>query len=157
MEPWTKNTNTRKRKHFQLNPNSVFSTWQLAGSDIISHLMLKSQQPAAIPKIAKYHWKRSYHFQPNPWNKCWMSSPAVWNHSADLICFCPKQQLSYDSCDSCLMIAVTAFPNSWDDFFMIAVTAFSDNWDNLFRIAVIADLTTWALLIFPHFAKTKTN
>ena len=40
------------------------------------------------------------------------------------------------------MIAVTAFPNSWDDFFMIAVTAFSDNWDNLFRIAVIVDLTT---------------
>ena len=51
-----------KRKHFQLNPSSVFSTWHLAGSDIISHLMLKSQQPAVIPKIARYPLKRSYHF-----------------------------------------------------------------------------------------------
>ena len=32
-----------KRKHFQLNPSSALSTWHLAGSDIISHLMLKSQ------------------------------------------------------------------------------------------------------------------
>ena len=40
------------------------------------------------------------------------------------------------------MIAVTAFPNSWDDYFVIAVTAFFDNWDNLFRIAVIADPAT---------------
>ena len=51
-----------KRKHFQLNPSSVFSTWYLAGSDIISHLILKSQQPVVIPKIARYPSKRSYHF-----------------------------------------------------------------------------------------------
>ena len=51
-----------KRKHFQMNPSSVFSTWHLARSDIISHLMLKSQQPAVIPKIARYPSKRSYHF-----------------------------------------------------------------------------------------------
>ena len=51
-----------KRKHFQLNPSNAFSTWHLAGSDIISHLMLKSQQPAVIPKIAWYPSKRSYHF-----------------------------------------------------------------------------------------------
>ena len=37
------------------------------------------------------------------------------------------------------MIAVTAFPDSWDSFFMIAVTTFLDSWDNLFRIVVIAD------------------
>ena len=55
-----------KRKHFQLNPSSVFNTWHLAGSDIINHLMLKSQQPTVIPKIARYPSKRSYHFQPNP-------------------------------------------------------------------------------------------
>ena len=59
-----------ERKHFQLNPNSVFSTWHLARSDIISHLILKSQQPTVIPKIARYPSKRSYHFQPNPSNKC---------------------------------------------------------------------------------------
>ena len=51
-----------KRKHFQLNPSNVFSTWHLARSDIISHLMLKSQQLAVIPKIARYPSKRSYHF-----------------------------------------------------------------------------------------------
>ena len=51
-----------KRKHFQLNPSSVFSTWHLVRSDIISHLMLKSQQPAAISKITRYPSKRSYHF-----------------------------------------------------------------------------------------------
>ena len=51
-----------KMKYFQLNPSSVFSTWHLAGSDIISHWMLKSQQPAVIPKIARYPSKRSYHF-----------------------------------------------------------------------------------------------
>ena len=39
------------------------------------------------------------------------------------------------------MIAVTAFPDSWDNFFIIAVTAFLDSWDNLFRTAVIADPT----------------
>ena len=55
-----------KRKHFQLNPINVFSTWHLPGSDIIGHLMLKSQQPAVIPKIARYPSKRSYHFQQNP-------------------------------------------------------------------------------------------
>ena len=52
-----------------------------------------------------------------------MSSPAVWNHQADLIYFCPKQQLSYDSCDSCLIIVVTAFRDSWDSFFKTDVTA----------------------------------
>ena len=51
-----------KRKCFQLNPSSVFSTWHLARSDIINHLMLKSQQSAVIPKIARYPSKRSYHF-----------------------------------------------------------------------------------------------
>ena len=137
MKTWTKNTNTQKMKHFQQNPRSVFSTWHLAGSDIISHLMLKSQQLAAISKIARYPWKRFYHFQPNPWKKCWMSSPTIWNHPADLICFCLKQQLLYDSC------------------LMIAVTAFADNWDSLFRTAVTADLTTWALLIFHIWLKPK--
>ena len=80
-----------KRKHFQLNPNSVFSIWHLARSDIISYLMLKSQQPTVIPKIARYPSKRSYHFQPNPSNKCWVSAPVVWNHPSDLIGFYPKQ------------------------------------------------------------------
>ena len=51
-----------KMKHFQLNPSSVFSTWHLTGSDIISHLILKFQQPAVIPKIARYSSKRFYHF-----------------------------------------------------------------------------------------------
>ena len=51
-----------KSKHFHLNPSNVFSTWHLARSDIISHLMLKSQQPVAIPKIARYLSKRSYNF-----------------------------------------------------------------------------------------------
>ena len=51
-----------KMKHFQLNPSSVFSTWHLTGSDIISHLILKFQQPAVIPKIARYPSKRYYHF-----------------------------------------------------------------------------------------------
>ena len=81
----------QKRKHFQLNPSSVFSTWHLTETDVTSHLMLISQQPAIIPKIARYHSKRSYHFQPNPCNKCWITFPAVWNHPSDLIGFCPKQ------------------------------------------------------------------
>ena len=38
------------------------------------------------------------------------------------------------------MIAVTAFPDSWDNFLMIAITIFPDSWDGLFRTAVIADL-----------------
>ena len=127
-------------KHFQLNPSSVFSTWHLVWNDIISHLMLKSQQPTAIPKIARYPWKRSYHFQPNPWNKCWMSSLAIWNHPADLICFFPKQQLSYNNCDRCLMIVITTFLDSWDSFF---------------RTDVTADPATWALLIFHIWLKPK--
>ena len=55
-----------KRKHFQLNPSNAFSTWHVARSDIISHLMLKSQQLAVIPKIARSPSKISYNFQPNP-------------------------------------------------------------------------------------------
>ena len=117
-----------KRKHFQLNHSSIFSTWHLAVSDIISHLMLKSQQPAIIPKIARYPSKRSYHFQPNPSNTCWMSSPVVWNHPTDLICFCPKQtkmwQLSQDSCHSFSLIAKIAFSEQLWQLFRIAVTAF---------------------------------
>ena len=142
MEPRTKNTNTQKMKYFQLNPISVFNTWHLAMSDIIRHLMLKSQKSAAISKIARYPRKRSYHFQPNPWNKCWMSFPTIWNHPTDLIYFCPKQQLSYNSCDNYLMITVTAFLDSWDSFF---------------RTDLTTDPAAWALLIFPHLAKTKTN
>ena len=144
-----------KRKHFQLNLDIVFSTWHLARSDIISHLMLKSQQPAAIPKIAKYPSKRSYHFQPNPSNKSmkWPLHQSEITHLTSLVSTQSKQ-LSYDSC---LMIAVTAFPDSWDNFFMIAVTAFPDSWDSLFRTAVTVDPAAWVLLIFPHLAKTKIN
>ena len=71
-----------------------------------------------------------------------MTSPTVWNHPSDLIGFAQSKQLSYDSCDSCLMIAITTFPNSWD---------------NLFRTAVTTDLAAWPLLIFSHLAKIKTN
>ena len=53
------------------------------------------------------------------------------------------------------MIAVTAFPDSWDNFLMIAITIFPDSWDGLFRTAVIADLAACTLLIFPHLAKTN--
>ena len=144
-----------KRKHFQLNLGNVFSTWHLARSDIISHLMLKSQQPAAIPKIAKYPSKRSYHFQPNPFNKSmkWPLYQSEITHLTSLV-FAQSKQLSYNSC---LMIAVTAFPYSWDNFFMIVVTAFPDSWDNLLRTVVTAEPIAWVLLIFPHLAKTKTN
>ena len=143
MEPCTKNTNTQKMKHFQLNPSSVFSTWHLVGSDIISHLMLKSQQPTAIPKIARYPLKRSYHFQPNPSNKCWMSSPAVWNHPSNLIGFCQKQttvlwwlwQLFHDSCHSYSWQLGQPFQNS------------CDSWPSSLSI----------IEFFPHLAKTKTN
>ena len=144
-------------KHFQLNPSSVFSTRHLAGSDIISHLMLKSQQPAAILKIARYPSKRSYHFQPNSSNKCWMSSPVVWNHPSDLIGFCPKQTAFPDSWDRFFMIVVIVFLDSWDSFFIIAVTTFPDSWDNLFRTAMTADPIAWTLLIFPYLAKTKSK
>ena len=65
-----------------------------------------------------------------------------------------SKQLSYDNC---LMIAVTTFPNSWDSFFIIIVTAFPDNWDSLFKTAMTANSAAWALLIFPHLDKTKTN
>ena len=102
--------------------------------------MLKSQQSTAIPKIARYPWKRYYHFQPNPWSKCWIFPPLVWNHLANLIWFCSKQQLSYDNCDSYLMIVVIAFPNSWDSFF---------------RIDVTADPAALALLIFHIWLKPK--
>ena len=102
--------------------------------------MLKSQQSTVIPKITRYPWKKSYHFQPNPWSKCWISPPLVWNHLANLIWFCSKQQLSYDNCDSYLMIAVIAFPNSWDSFF---------------RIDVTADPAALALLIFHIWLKPK--
>ena len=65
-----------------------------------------------------------------------------------------SKQLSYDSR---LMIVVTAFPDRWDSFFMIVVTTFLDSRGNLFRTVVTADPSTWALLIFLHLAKTKTN
>ena len=38
---------------------------------------------------------------------------------------------------------------------MIAVTAFPDSWDNFFRIGVTADLATLALLIFHIWLKPK--
>ena len=69
-----------------------------------------------------------------------MSSLAVWNHPADLICFCPKQQLSYYSCDNCLIIAITTFP---------------DSCDSLFRTDVTANPTALALLIFHIWLKPK--
>ena len=96
--------------------------------------MLKSQQPTVIPKIARYPTKRSYHFQPNPSNKCWISSPAVWNHPSDLIGFCPKQTAVI----ICFMLVVTTFPDSCDSFFMIVVTTFPDSWDNFFRTTMTA-------------------
>ena len=34
---------------------------------------------------------------------------------------------------------------------------FLDSCDSFFRTAVTVDLAAWALLIFPHLAKTKTN
>ena len=40
IESWTKNINTQKMKLFQQNTISVFSTWPLVESDIISYLML---------------------------------------------------------------------------------------------------------------------
>ena len=40
MKSWTKNINTQKRKPFQQNTSSVFSTRHLIESDIINHLML---------------------------------------------------------------------------------------------------------------------
>ena len=60
-----------------------------------------------------------------------MTSSAVWDHPTDLICFYPKQtavlwQLSQDSCHS-------FFFYSWDNFLMIAVTAFPDSWDSFFQ------------------------
>ena len=119
MEPCTKNTNTQKRKHFLLNLSSVFSTWHLAGSDIISHLMLKSQQLATIPKIARYHSKRSYHFSAKS-----MKWPLQQSEITQLTSFASTQSklLSYDSC---LRIAVIAFFfYSWDNFFRTAVIAF---------------------------------
>ena len=140
MEPYTKNTNTRKRKHFQLNPSSVFSTWHLAETDVTSHLMLISQQPAIIPKITRYPSKKSYHFQPNPFNKCWMSSPAVWNHPSDLIGFCPKQtavlwqlwqlrQLFHDSCHSFSWQLGQPFQNNCDSWpSSLSITVFFHIW-----------------------------
>ena len=116
--------------------------------------MLKSQQPAVIPKITRYPWKRSYHFSTKSIK--WPLQQSEITHLTSLA-FAQSKQLSYDSCDNCLMIDVTAFPISWDSFFMIAVTAFPDSWDSLFKIAVTADPSAWALLIFPHLAKTKTN
>ena len=106
MEPCTKNTNTQKRKHFQLNPNSVFRTWHLGGSDIINHLMLKSQQPAAIPKIARYLWKRSYHFSAKS-----MKLPLQQSEITQLTSFASTQSrlLSYDNCHSFFLTSKTAF------------------------------------------------
>ena len=137
-----------------MNPNNVFSTWHLAKSDIISHLMLKSQQPAVIPKIARYPSKRFYHFSTKSMK--WPLQQSEITHLTSLASTQSKQ-LSYDSCDSYFMIVVTVFHDSWDNFFMIVVTAFPDSWDSLFRTVVIADPSAWALLIFPHLDKTKTN
>ena len=131
-----------KKETFLVEPQQCIQHLTSGWKYIISHLMLKSQQPVAIPKIVRYPWKRSYHFQPNPWNKCWMSSPAVWNHPTDLIYFCPKQQLSYDNCDSYLIITITTFLDSWDRFF---------------KTCVIADPAALALLIFYIWLKSKTN
>ena len=139
-----------KRKPFQLNPNSVFNTWHLARSDIINHLMLKSQQLAAIPKIARYPSKRSYHFSTKSMK--WSLQQSEITHLTSLAS-AQSKQLSYDSCDNCLMIAITAFPDSWNSFFMIVVTVLLDSWDSFFRTAVTADPAVWALLIFPHLAK----
>ena len=136
MEPCTKNTNTRKMKYFQLNPNSVFNTWHLDGNNIISHLMLKFHQLAAIPKIARYPSKGSYHFSAKSMK--WPLQQSKITHLT-LLASAQSKQLSYDNC---IMIAVTAFP---------------DSWDSLFKTAMTVDLATWALLIFPHLAKTKTN
>ena len=137
-----------------MNPNNVFSTWHLAKSDIISHLMLKSQQPAVIPKIARYPSKRFYHFSTKSMK--WPLQQSEITHLTSLAS-AQSKQLSYDSCDSYFMIVVTVFHDSWDNFFMIVVTVFPNSWDSLFRIAVIADPAAWALLIFLHLAKTKTN
>ena len=144
MEPCTKNTNTQKRKHFLLNPSSVFSTWHLAGSDIISHLMLKSQQLATIPKIARYHSKRSYHFSAKS-----MKWPLQQSEITQLTSFASTQSklLSYDSC---LRIAVIAF------FWQLG-QLFQNSCDSFFRTAMTVDPSAWALLIFPHLAKIKTN
>ena len=101
--------------------------------------MLKSQQPAVIPKIARYPSKRSYHFsQMHPIN---VECPLQQFEITHLISLASAQskQLSYDSCDSYFMIVVTVFHDSWDNFFMIVVTAFPDSWDSFFKIAVIAD------------------
>ena len=101
--------------------------------------MLKSQQPTVISKIARYPSKRSYHFSAK--SKKW---PFQQSEITQLTSFSSAQskQLSYDSCDNYLMIAVTAFP---------------DSWNSLFRTAVTANLVAWTLLIFPHLVKTKTN
>ena len=101
------NTNTQKMKHFQQNSSSMFSTWHLAGSDIINLLMLKSHQLD------------------------------IWPHL-----LLPQAKLSYDSCDSYLMIAVTAFPDSRDSFF---------------RTNVIVDSATLKLLFFPLLAKNQNQ
>ena len=151
MELCTKNTNTRKMKYFQLNPNSVFSTWHLDGNNIISHLMLKFHQLAAIPKIARYPSKGSYHFSAKSMK--WPLQQSKITHLT-LLASAQSKQLSFDNC---IMIAIIVFPDSWDSFFMIAVTAFPDSWDNLFKTAMIVDPAAWVLLIFPHLAKTKTN
>ena len=101
--------------------------------------MLKSQQPAFIPKITRYPWKRSYYFLAKSMK--WPLQQSEIIHLTSLAS-AQSKQLSYDSCDSCLMIAITTFPNSWD---------------NLFRTAVTTDLAAWPLLIFSHLAKIKTN
>ena len=154
MESWTKNTNTRKGNISSWTPTVHLKTWHLAGSDIISHLMLKFQQPAIIPKIVRYPWKRSYHFLAKSMK--WLPQQSEITHLTSLAS-AQSKQLSYDSCDSCLMIVVTAFPNSWDSFFMIVITAFPDSWDNIFKTTVTADPAAWTLLIFSHLAKTKIN
>ena len=41
------------------------------------------------------------------------------------------------------MIAIIAFPDSWDNFFMIAVTAFLDNWDSFLMLAFTAFSDRW--------------
>ena len=106
--------------------------------------MLKSQQPAIIPKIVRYSWKRSYHFLAK-----FMKWPLQQFEITRLTLFAFAQSKLL-SCDSCLKIAVIAFSWQLGEFF-------PNSWDSFFRTAVTADLAAWALLIFPYLAKIKTN
>ena len=103
--------------------------------------MLKSQQPAVIPKIARYPSKRSYHFQPNPKSKCWNDLPGnlktpIWPHwlllKASSFSW-ELGQLSHDSCHS--FSWELGQDDSCHSFFLTVGTAF-------FRTVVTADPAT---------------